>query len=104
MDFMKKAYGYDLERSIKCSNYIGVTIDMAVELGFRKLLMVGHVGKLVKVAGGIMNTHSKEADARMEILPSMCVKRKCRGRDSTGDACVCHNRGSVAGFKKKFSI
>lgn len=74
MDFMKKAYGYDLERSIKCSNYIGVTIDMAVELGFRKLLIVGHVGKLVKVAGGIMNTHSKEADARMEILAACALR------------------------------
>lgn len=74
MDFMKKAYGYDLERSIKCSNYIGATIDMAVELGFRKLLMVGHIGKLVKVAGGIMNTHSKEADARMEILAACALR------------------------------
>ncbi len=74
VDFMKQAYGYDLDRSIKCSNFIGETIDMAVELGFQKLLMTGHVGKLVKVAGGIMNTHSREADARMELLAAFSIQ------------------------------
>ena len=64
-DYMKKTYGYDIDRSVKCSNYIGATIDMAAELGFKKLLLTGHIGKLIKVAGGIMNTHSKEADCRI---------------------------------------
>ena len=73
-DFMKKTYGYDLERSVKCSNFIGNTIDMAVELGFQKLLLTGHIGKLIKVAGGIMNTHSKEADCRMELLAAFSVR------------------------------
>ena len=59
LDFMKKAYGYDLDKSVKCSNFIGVTIDMAVECGFTRMLLTGHIGKLIKVAGGIMNTHSK---------------------------------------------
>ena len=74
LDFMKKIYGYDLDRSVKCSNFIGDTIDMAVELGFQKLLLTGHIGKLVKVAGGIMNTHSKEADCRMELLAAFSVR------------------------------
>ncbi len=67
-EFMKRAYGYDLERSIKCSNFIGATIDMAVELGFKRILLTGHIGKLIKVSGGIMNTHSSEGDCRMELL------------------------------------
>ena len=74
LDFMKKSYGYDLDRSVKCSNFIGDTIDMVVELGFRKMLLTGHIGKLIKVAGGIMNTHSKEADCRMELLAAFSVK------------------------------
>lgn len=74
LDFMKKTYGYDLDRSVKCSNFIGDTIDMAVELGFRKMLFTGHIGKLIKVAGGIMNTHSREADCRMELLAAFSVK------------------------------
>ena len=70
-EFMKKSYGFDLDRSVKCGNFIGLTVDMAKEEGFAELLLVGHIGKLIKVAGGIMNTHSREADCRMEILASL---------------------------------
>ena len=70
---MKKAYGYDLDKSVKCSNFIGATIDMAVECGFTRMLLTGHIGKLIKVAGGIMNTHSKEADCRMELLSAFAI-------------------------------
>lgn len=75
LDFMKKAYHYDLDKSIKCSNFIGDTIDMAAELGFRKMLLTGHIGKLIKVAGGIMNTHSAEGDCRMELITAFAVKQ-----------------------------
>lgn len=52
----------------KCSNYIGDAIDIAVSEGFAEVLLVGHIGKLVKLAGGIMNTHSKTADCRRELF------------------------------------
>ena len=74
LDFMKKTYGYDLDKSVKCSNFIGDTIDMAIELGFQKMLLTGHIGKLIKVSGGIMNTHSKEGDCRMELIVASAVK------------------------------
>ena len=73
-DYMKNRYGYDLDRSVKCSNFIGQTIDMAAELGFQRMLLTGHIGKLIKVAGGIMNTHSREADARMELLAAFALR------------------------------
>ena len=41
---------------------------MAGELGFQKVLLIGHGGKLIKLAAGIMNTHSSMADGRMEII------------------------------------
>ena len=78
LDFMRQTYGYDLDKSVKCSNFIGETIDMAAELGFTKFLLTGHIGKLIKVSGGIMNTHSKEADCRMELLAAAAVKAGCR--------------------------
>lgn len=58
----------DLSRSVKCSNYIGETIDLTVSYGMKNFLLVGNVGKLVKLAAGIMNTHSKVADGRCEIF------------------------------------
>lgn len=73
LDFMKRTYDYDLDKSVKCSNFIGDTLDIARELGFKKMLLTGHIGKLVKVAGGIMNTHSKEGDCRMELLASAAI-------------------------------
>ncbi len=73
-EFMKEKYGYDLDAAVKCSNYIGETIDMAKELGFEKLVLCGHIGKLIKVSGGIMNTHSREADCRMELLAAAAIK------------------------------
>lgn len=75
LDYMKRAYDFDLDTSVKCSNYIGQTIDMACDIGFHKMLLTGHIGKLVKVAGGIMNTHSKEGDCRMEILVAAAVRQ-----------------------------
>lgn len=74
LDFMKREYGYDLEQSVKCSNFIGDTIDMAVSLGFERLLLTGHIGKLIKLAGGMMNTHSKEGDCRMELLAAFAAR------------------------------
>lgn len=73
-EYMKKTYGYDLDRSVKCSNFIGMTIDMAAELGFKSMLLTGHIGKLIKLAGGIMNTHSREADCRMELLSAFAIR------------------------------
>ena len=74
LDFMKETYDVDLDRSVKCSNFVGETIDMICELGFSGMLLTGHIGKLVKVAGGIMNTHSREADCRMEIIAAAAVR------------------------------
>ena len=53
---------------VKCSNYLGDTIDIALTQGMKSLLIVGHIGKLVKLAGGIMQTHSRTADCRMELF------------------------------------
>lgn len=76
-NFTKDTWGIDLEQGIKCSNFIGETLDMALNLGFKKILFIGHIGKLVKVASGVMNTHSRIADARMETLCSCAVLAGC---------------------------
>ena len=54
--------------SVKCSNFFGEALDFAEFYGFKGVLLVGHIGKLIKVAAGVMNTHSKYGDARMEIM------------------------------------
>ena len=80
---------------VKISNFIGEALDMAAAEQFGELLLVGHVGKLVKLAGGIMNTHSKQADCRTELF---CAHAAICGADAatcralldaaTTDACL----------------
>ena len=72
-DFTASYPGLEGIQPVECSNFIGDFLDMAVEMGAEGVLLVGNLGKLVKLAGGIMNTHSRNADARMEILASNAV-------------------------------
>lgn len=67
-DFSQTVCSVPAEQMVKCSNFIGETIDSAVEFGAQGLLFISNIGKFVKVAGGIMNTHSRNADCRLEIL------------------------------------
>ncbi len=66
--FISKNMDISFENSIKFSNYLGEVLDYAVELNFVEILIVGHIGKMVKVAGGMMNTHSNNGDFRMEVF------------------------------------
>ena len=80
---------------VKISNFIGEALDMAAAEHFAEVLLVGHVGKLVKLAGGIMNTHSRCADCRTELF---CAHAALCGADAatcralmdaaTTDACL----------------
>ena len=84
------------EDVLMCSNFLGATIDEAARLGYSSLLLVGHAGKLVKVAAGVFDTHSHTADARAEV---MCTHAALAGADTacireifesaTTDAMVC---------------
>lgn len=80
---------------VKCSNFLGEALDCAAVEGVAQLLLVGHIGKLVKVAGGIMNTHSRYADCRTELFcahAALCGAdtETCRAllKAATADACL----------------
>ena len=80
---------------VKCSNFIGEALDIAAAEGFEQVLLVGHIGKLSKLAGGIMNTHSRYADCRTELFcahgavcgagPGLCRRLMDA---ATTDACI----------------
>lgn len=93
-DFAVNELGMQRDRVIKISNFVGFMLDKAVDCGIESLLLTGHLGKLVKVAGGIFHTHSRIADARMEILAAYAglegaeteVMRKIYACKTTGEA------------------
>ena len=68
MKFAAEKLGAAEGRTVKCSNFIGEALDCACELGISEIVIAGNLGKLVKLAGGIFNTHSRNADCRMDIL------------------------------------
>ena len=80
---------------VKVSNFIGDALDLAAGHPFRQVLLVGHIGKLVKLAGGVMNTHSRYADCRAELF---CAHAACCGaprqvclellQAATADRCI----------------
>ena len=72
--------GLGITDPVMCSNFVGETIDAAVQSGIQRILYVSHIGKGIKVAGGIMNTHSKVADGRAQIMASSAL-RAGAGRD-----------------------
>jgi len=92
-EFSQSLPGIDPEKAVKCSNFVGEMLDYACELN-RDIVLVANLGKIVKVAAGIMNTHSRNADARMEILAanaamagaSMPTVQRIMGCISTDDA------------------
>ena len=69
-DFLERTLRADPELAVKCSNYVGETIDDAKLLEMEGILLIGHVGKFIKLAAGVMNTHSRQADCRMEVFAS----------------------------------
>lgn len=66
--FVREQLGIDSDVVVTMSNFVGYMLDEAVRLGFQQIVLIGHPGKLIKIAAGIFHTHSHIADARMETL------------------------------------
>ena len=67
-DFATNVLGIPPHRIVNMSNFVGHVLKEVQRIGFTRVLLVGHMGNFVKVAGGIFSTHSKDSDARMEII------------------------------------
>ncbi|MBQ3404770.1 MAG: cobalamin biosynthesis protein CbiD [Oscillospiraceae bacterium] len=67
-EYIRASLGLDPEKAVLTSNFIGDALEFCRALGFKGVLLIGHIGKLVKLAGGMYNTHSKYGDCRMEIM------------------------------------
>jgi cobalt-precorrin-5B (C1)-methyltransferase len=76
--FASETLGLSPQASVTCSNFIGDAIDIAAELGFEKILLIGHIGKLVKLGIGITNTHSANGDGRMETMIACALEAGAR--------------------------
>ena len=55
-DYLREHMDLPYEKNIKCSNYVGETIDMAIDMGVKVILFIAHIGKFVKVAACLLYT------------------------------------------------
>ncbi|SDM05338.1 cobalt-precorrin-5B (C(1))-methyltransferase CbiD [Halarsenatibacter silvermanii] len=60
--------GFAEDIIIRMSNFVGFMLEKSCEEDLEEILLIGQLGKLVKVAAGVFNTHSSTADARLETL------------------------------------
>ncbi len=96
MEFLREQGYSDLGIPVvKCSNFIGDALDACGALGFDQVLLCGHAGKLIKLAAGVMNTHSRQADGRREIFCAYAAVSGASGglcrklmEAATADACI----------------
>lgn len=73
-DFARDVLKLDVSECIAMSNFIGDAINSAVECGFKRIFMVGHIGKMVKLGIGQTFTHSSGGDGRMETLTACALE------------------------------
>lgn len=66
--FTRSIFSVETRNVIQCGNYPGYVIDEAARIGLERIIICGHPGKLLKLAAGSFNTHSRVADGRLEAL------------------------------------
>ena len=102
-DFLRDNLGIAVDKCVKCSNFIGDTIDMCIEKGFKSMLLVGHIGKLSKLGCTIYNTHSRYADGRMEAF-ALCAALCGAEREVLENILGCITTDAALEILKKESI
>ena len=99
-DFLRETLQADPFLAVKCSNYVGETINDARLLGMKGILLIGHVGKFIKLAAGVMNTHSRQADCRMEVFASHAAMAGA-DRETVRRLMQCINTAEAIGILKE---
>lgn len=102
-DFLRDTLQLDPDCAVKCSNYVGEAVDDGVLLGMKGLLLIGHIGKFVKLAAGVMNTHSRQADCRMEVLAAHAAMAGA-DRDTVCNLMKCINTTEALGILERADI
>lgn len=102
-DFLSQRLCAGDDLAVKCSNYVGEAIDDAGMLGMKGVLLIGHVGKFIKLAAGVMNTHSRQADCRMEVFASHAAMAGADAQ-TVRDIMACINTAEAVRILKEKNI
>ena len=64
----KKLLDVEDDQIIQMGNFVGYMLEEASKQGVKKITLLGHAGKLIKISAGIFNTKHSIADGRREII------------------------------------
>ncbi len=85
--FCKNVLHHPEDSVIKIGDHVGYMLDQCGGKGFKEVLLVGHIGKLVKVAAGQFNTHFRFGDRRIETIVDHA--RSCGADQKLIEAILC---------------
>ena len=66
--YCKKVLGLSDDSVIKIGDHVGFMLEQCAKKKIEEVLLIGHIGKLVKVANGQFNTHIRFGDRRIETI------------------------------------
>lgn len=67
-EIAKEQLGISINQMAETSNFIGFMLEQCVKIGFKNILIIGHIGKIIKLASGSFHTHNRMSDGRMETI------------------------------------
>lgn len=102
-EFARDRLGLSGVPKVKCSNFIGAALEGASELGFKRVLLVGHLGKIIKLGLGMVNTHSSNGDGRVETLIA-CALEAGAGIETLRGIAGCVSTDAAAALLKKVDL
>lgn len=62
------AAGYEPVAIVQTGNFAGMMLAAARQRGFRRVVILGHASKTVKIARGDFNTHSRRSPMPLDVL------------------------------------
>ena len=60
--------GFSEDEVVIISNFVGFALECCAEIKIKEVVLIGHIGKVSKVAYGCFNTHSRVNDVRLEVI------------------------------------
>lgn len=71
--------GIPREAVVITSNYVGFMLEKCREKGIRRVLLLGHMGKLIKIAVGERETHSRASRPALKVIREYLAKEGLNG-------------------------
>jgi len=88
--------GFEPLSVIQTGNYIDMMLTAARQRGINKIVLLGHVSKLAKLARGDFNTHSSRAPMPLDVLADCAAQAGWSPRQAKGLTLLANTEAALA--------